>query len=82
MNDRITIPAEQWKRRVALKAEQSAIERQIKTIEAGWSIPEATEAIGECQLVIVDGNGDIQGKVSYYPFAGATIPPGWRKRIS
>lgn len=82
MNDKIIVLAEQWKRRVALKAEISALERQVKAIESQWPIPDATETLGECQLLIVDGNGDTQGKVTYYHFAGSVTPPGWRKRIS
>lgn len=77
----ITIPADVWKRWRALKSEIAALERSAKALEKDFPLPPiGEETVGD--WVIVDGNGDQQGKMSVFPYPGATIPAGWRKRIS
>lgn len=80
--DQITIPSAQWSEYLRLKAEASAIKKATDALVASWQIPEATEAMGTCNIPVVNGNGDLVGKVCYYHFSGSVTPPGWRKRIS
>jgi hypothetical protein len=77
----ITVPAADWKRWKALKAEASAIEKAAKALEATFPLPAPSEDT-QGTWVVVDGNGDEQGKMSVFLYPGAIIPEGWRKRLS
>lgn len=78
----LKVASEDWKRFLKLKAEKSAIERELKKLEESFDFPKAEEVAEEKQLVIFNGNGDEVGKLSVYWYGGATIPPAWRRRIS
>lgn len=87
---KITVPAELWRQRLALKSEVSALEAKIKALDKELGIPKADDiqkrlklSVDEkAQITVCDGNGDIQGKGSVYFTMGAVIPEGWRSRIS
>lgn len=78
----VSVPAETWKRRLALKAEASALAKRIKELDETLGLPSAEEVGRPAQILVVDGNGDIQGKGSIFHFGGSVTPPGWRMRVS
>jgi cell division protein FtsB len=81
----LTIPAvkaDEWAKYLKLKSEKSALERQIKTLEESFQLPEAKDIAREISGVIKNGNGDEVGKISFFHYPGANIPAGWRRRIS
>lgn len=86
----VKVESRVWKQYLALKAEQAAIAKQVKAIESALDFPEASELAESfsCKpgdgfsVSIVNGNQDILGKLSVFWYPGASIPSGWRKRIS
>lgn len=86
----IEVPAGKWSELLRLKAEASALDKQIKKLQSELAFPEAAQlAIGfglteedSVSIRIVNGNGDTCGKMSVYWYSGATIPAAWRSRIS
>lgn len=79
---KITIPADKWAQYLKIKAERTALEKREKELLISFNIPEASgKNVGQT-FILTNGNGDEIGKVSYFSFPGATIPPGTRRRIS
>lgn len=87
---KITVPADAWKALQAVKAKISALEREKKAMESTLDFPKG-EALAiafsltpddKGEFLICDGNGATIGKGTVYFHSGATIPPGWRTRIS
>lgn len=82
---KITIPAEQWQAYLKLKADKTSSEKAFKALEKAWNLPNPADIVGEgekASFVIVDGNGQPQGKASYYWHSGMTVPPSARRRLT
>lgn len=81
----IILPANQFAEYQRLSSEIAANERARKAIKEQWEkaglFPIASKA-SEGQYVIVNGNGDEQGKATVYHFSGAVIPASYRLKIS
>lgn len=84
------VSAADWSRYLKLKAECSALEKQVKSLEQTFGFPTPDSLAldygavsGETlTFAVVNGNGDYMGKISVFYYPGADIPPSWRKRIS
>lgn len=76
------VEAQAWARYLKLKAERAALDREVKALEASFGFPSADQVAEDATYVIVNGNADEVGKLSFYHYSGAVIPPGWRRRIS
>lgn len=78
----VTVPSEVWATRLALKAEIAAREKAVKALDEKLGFPDAATIGKAAQILIVNGNGLEIGKGSIFYYPGATIPGGWRRRIS
>jgi len=86
----IKVNSDQWSQYLKAKAQRSALEKQIKSLEADFKIPDASQLASEFSAVqgetlpieIVNGNGQTIGKLTVFWFPGSETPPAWRKRIS
>lgn len=77
----VTVPAEVWAARLALKAEIAAREKAVKAIDDKLGLPDP-QAVGKpATIIIVNGNGLEMGKGSIFWYGGAIIPPSWRRRV-
>ncbi len=82
LQGKIQVKAEDWTKRLKLKAEISALEKEVKAIEERMELPEACTIGKATYLPIVNGHGDEIGKYSCYWFNGAQMPAQWRRRVS
>jgi cytochrome oxidase Cu insertion factor (SCO1/SenC/PrrC family) len=78
----IKVSAEQWNKLVAIKAEKSALEKQIKALQVTLEIPEAKDIAENVTLLVVDGNGDTRGKYTVSYREGYKVAGGWVGRLS
>lgn len=78
----VTVPSDVWATRLALKAEIAAREKAVKALDEKLGFPDAAKVGKAAQIIIVNGNGLEIGKGSIFYYPGATIPGGWRRRIS
>lgn len=86
----VTVSAKDWHDYKSLSAEKAALENRIKSLVASWDLPDARELAESFELTqeegftvtIVNGSGDVQGKLTVFWHSGATIAADWRRRIS
>lgn len=78
----ITVAAEEFAKYKKLKAEEAACKKQADAIKKGWGLPEAAEIAEAREYVIVNGNGDEQGKYTIYFVKEFTRKAGWAARVS
>ena len=78
----VTVPSEVWATRLALKAEIAAREKAVKALDEKLGFPDAATVGKAATILIVNGNGLEIGKGTIFYYPGATIPGGWRRRIS
>ena len=77
----ITIPAEDWKHYKALTSERNALNNKVKELEATFPLPESIKAnVGK--WIVVDGNGDVQGKLTIFPVDAFIVDEHCKKRLS
>ena len=86
----IKVNADQWSQYLKAKAQRSALDKQIKGLELGFQIPDATKLASDYSAVqgetltveVVNGNNQTIGKLTVFWFPGSETPAAWRKRIS
>jgi hypothetical protein len=90
---KIQASAKQLMKLGKLKAEKSALEKEISSLEKEIGIPkgEAIKAIVQAlaispgdkiQIPLINGNTDEVGTMAIFWHGGAQIPPGWRSRVN
>ena len=78
----VTVPSDVWATRLALKAEIAAREKAVKALDESIGFPDAAKVGKAATILIVNGNGLEIGKGTIFYYPGATIPGGWRRRVS
>lgn len=78
----VTVPSDVWATRLALKAEIAAREKAVKALDEKLGFPDPATIGKAATILIVNGNGLEIGKGTIFYYPGATIPAGWRRRIS